>query len=67
MRRKRWGELRGLRSIFDMQPSDRATATFRFYEELNDFLPREQRKRDIVYRCARAAIGMEIAQLEGRA
>ncbi len=25
------------------------TATFRFYEELNDFLPREQRKRDIKY------------------
>ena len=26
------------------------TATFRFYEELNDFLPRERRKRDIPYR-----------------
>jgi len=25
-------------------------ATFRFYEELNDFLPAEQRKRDIPYR-----------------
>jgi uncharacterized protein len=32
-----------------------ALATFRFYEELNDFLPREQRKRDILHRCARAA------------
>jgi uncharacterized protein with PIN domain len=38
-----------------MNPSDRSSATFRFYEELNDFLPREQRKRDIAYRCARAA------------
>lgn len=33
----------------------RVSATFRFYEELNDFLPRERRKRDVVYRCARAA------------
>jgi hypothetical protein len=38
-----------------MQTSDRALATFRFYEELNDFLPRERRKQDIGYRCARAA------------
>src|SRR5512134_2781176 len=38
-----------------MHPADRATATFRFYEELNDFLPREQRKQDIAYCCARAA------------
>jgi hypothetical protein len=34
---------------------DRALARFRFYEELNDFLPRERRKRDFDYRCARAA------------
>jgi uncharacterized protein with PIN domain len=33
----------------------RALACFRFYEELNDFLPRERRKRDFGYRCARAA------------
>jgi uncharacterized protein len=33
----------------------RALARFRFYEELNDFLPRERRKRDFDYRCARAA------------
>lgn len=26
---------------------ERARATFRFYEELNDFLPRESRKRDV--------------------
>ena len=31
------------------------TATFRFYEELNDFLPRERRKCAFDYRCARAA------------
>jgi uncharacterized protein with PIN domain len=30
-------------------------ATFRFYEELNDFLPRERRGRDVVTPCARAA------------
>ncbi|HZP88239.1 MAG TPA: Mut7-C RNAse domain-containing protein [Burkholderiales bacterium] len=33
----------------------RATASFRFYEELNDFLSRERRKRRFDYRCARAA------------
>jgi uncharacterized protein with PIN domain len=31
------------------------TATFRFYEELNDFLPPERRKRDFIAPCARAA------------
>jgi uncharacterized protein len=31
------------------------TATFRFYQELNDFLPRERRGRDIAAPCARAA------------
>ncbi|MBL8489461.1 MAG: Mut7-C ubiquitin/RNAse domain-containing protein [Rhodocyclaceae bacterium] len=31
------------------------TATFRFYEELNDFLPPDRRRRDIVVPCARAA------------
>jgi len=30
-------------------------ARFRFYEELNDFLPAERRKRTFAYRCARAA------------
>jgi hypothetical protein len=33
----------------------RALARFRFYEELNDFLPWQRRKRDFDYRCARAA------------
>jgi uncharacterized protein with PIN domain len=28
-------------------PSPRPTSTFRFYEELNDFLPEERRRRDI--------------------
>jgi uncharacterized protein with PIN domain len=32
-----------------------ATATFRFYEELNDFLAPAQRKRDITVRCAECA------------
>lgn len=31
------------------------TASFRFYEELNDFLPRERRKREFSALCARAA------------
>ena len=31
------------------------SAEFRFYEELNDFLAPALRKREIVYRCARAA------------
>lgn len=31
------------------------TATFRFYEELNDFLAPERRKREFACRCARAA------------
>ena len=31
------------------------TATFRFYEELNDFLPPERRRREFSVRCARAA------------
>jgi uncharacterized protein with PIN domain len=38
-----------------MSASERAVASFRFYEELNDFLPRERRKRAFDYRCARAA------------
>jgi uncharacterized protein with PIN domain len=31
------------------------TATFRFYEELNDFLPRQRRKVEFSCQCARAA------------
>lgn len=31
------------------------TVTFRFYEELNDFLPPERRRRDFTSPCARAA------------
>jgi uncharacterized protein len=33
----------------------RARATFRFYEELNDFLPADRRRRAVEYRCARDA------------
>jgi uncharacterized protein with PIN domain len=32
-----------------------ATATFRFYEELNDFLAPDRRKREFTVKCARAA------------
>src|ERR1700675_342197 len=35
--------------------AERVRATFRFYEELNDFLPWQRRKRATEYRCARAA------------
>jgi len=38
-----------------MDAGARATATFRFYEELNDFLPPERRRRSFSARCARAA------------
>jgi hypothetical protein len=31
------------------------TATFRFYEELNDFLAPDRRKREFTVPCARAA------------
>ncbi len=31
------------------------TATFRFYEELNDFLPPERRRREFTVACAEAA------------
>jgi len=30
-------------------------ATFRFYEELNDFLPAERRRQSFTCECARAA------------
>jgi uncharacterized protein len=38
-----------------LPPPERPLAWFRFYEELNDFLAPALRKRDIEYRCARAA------------
>ena len=38
-----------------MDAGDRATATFRFYEELNDFLAPQHRRRSFSCRCARAA------------
>lgn len=39
----------------DYRGTSMATAEFRFYEELNDFLARECRKRAFHHRCARAA------------
>ena len=42
-----------LRSL--LPPIQMVTATFRFYEELNDFLPPERRKREFASACARAA------------
>jgi uncharacterized protein with PIN domain len=36
-------------------PADGVSATFRFYEELNDFLPPARRKQEFGVRCARAA------------
>ena len=36
-------------------PAAPVTATFRFYEELNDFLPPVRRKREFAVPCARAA------------
>jgi uncharacterized protein with PIN domain len=38
-----------------MSTPECALASFRLYEELNDFLPRERRRRAFDYRCARAA------------
>ena len=45
----------GQEQLLETATSERALASFRFYEELNDFLPRDQRKRPFDYRCARAA------------
>src|SRR5689334_21125589 len=36
-------------------PDGGVTATFRFYDELNDFLPPARRRRDFTVACARAA------------
>jgi uncharacterized protein len=41
------------------------TATFRFYEELNDFLPRERRGRDFATPCARAATTKQMIEALG--
>jgi hypothetical protein len=38
-----------------MRQPAKATAVFRFYEELNDFLPPARRRRDFRVSCARAA------------
>jgi uncharacterized protein with PIN domain len=41
------------------------TATFRFYEELNDFLPRERRGREFSCACARAATAKHMIEALG--
>jgi len=41
------------------------TATFRFYEELNDFLARERRGREFSCRCARAATAKHMIEALG--
>lgn len=42
-----------------------ATATFRFYEELNDFLAPERRRREFACRCARAATAKHMIEALG--
>lgn len=42
-----------------------ATATFRFYEELNDFLAPERRKREFAAPCARAATAKHMIEVLG--
>ena len=45
--------------------ADTATATFRFYEELNDFLAPERRGREFTCRCARAASAKHMIEALG--
>ena len=42
-----------------------ATARFRFYEELNDFLPRERRGREFACRCAQQATAKHMIEALG--
>jgi hypothetical protein len=42
-----------------------ATATFRFYEELNDFLPKNRRRRTFVYSCAEDATVKQVIEALG--
>jgi len=46
-------------------PSGGVTATFRFYEELNDFLPPSRRRRDFTVACARAATTKHMVEALG--
>ncbi|HTY99014.1 MAG TPA: Mut7-C RNAse domain-containing protein [Rhodocyclaceae bacterium] len=41
------------------------TATFRFYEELNDFLPPDRRRREFAVPCARAATAKHMIEALG--
>ena len=46
-------------------PSSAATVTFRFYEELNDFLPPARRKREFSVACANAATAKHMIEALG--
>ena len=46
-------------------PPGGVTATFRFYEELNDFLPPARRQRDFTVACARAATTKHMVEALG--
>jgi hypothetical protein len=46
-------------------PLPAVTATFRFYEELNDFLPPARRKREFSVPCARAATAKHMIEALG--
>lgn len=46
-------------------PPGGVTATFRFYEELNDFLPPARRRRDFTVACARAATTKHMVEALG--
>ena len=48
-----------------MPPPATVTATFRFYEELNDFLPPARRKREFAVPCARAATAKHMIEALG--
>ena len=46
-------------------PPGGVTATFRFYEELNDFLAPSRRRRDFSVACARAATTKHMVEALG--
>ena len=48
-----------------MQRPEKASAVFRFYEELNDFLPPARRRRDFSVPCARAATAKHMIEALG--
>ena len=48
-----------------MEQPTKAAATFRFYEELNDFLPPSRRRREFSVPCARAATAKHMIEALG--